>query len=280
MDERRRMQYLDAMGLDMYVPRFVLPAAKLPKRAQLPVATSPEPVSKQSSARENLLGEQRSSAPEIQHLERQSAVSAESATKVPQTHGSGAMVRGESVAEGILDAISPETVVKRVPAAEDKGVVVTPAPEPVQFSLGIWRGSNQLLAIESRQPQAALPTQGLLKNILLSKQLSLTSAKPEILNWPMFGGAGGEGGWEPASEMINAFLKARLEQQAAKVIWLLGKDAYGAVFGSVNHFQDDLGKCLALDQLPCLAVVLPSLTDMLTQPTLKAITWRAIRDLH
>lgn len=279
MDERRRMQYLDAMGLDMYVPRFVLPAAKLPKRAQLPVAASPEPASQQSSARENLLGGQRSSAPEIQHLERQNAVSAESAERLPQTHGSSAMVRGESVAEGILDAISPEKVVKRVPVAEDKAIE-TPASEPVQFSLGIWRGSNQLLAIESRQPQAALPTQTLLKNILLSKQLSLTSAKPEILNWPMFGGAGGEGGWEPASEMINAFLKARLEQQAAKVIWLLGKDAYGAVFGSVNRFQDDLGKCLALDQLPCLAVVLPSLTDMLTQPTLKAITWRAIRDLH
>lgn len=38
MNEQRRMQYLDAMGIDMFVPRFVLAGAALSSQCELPVA--------------------------------------------------------------------------------------------------------------------------------------------------------------------------------------------------------------------------------------------------
>lgn len=134
------------------------------------------------------------------------------------------------------------------------------------------------MVLDSRRPQAALPTQSLLKNIFASKNLSLNGSKPEIINWPMFGGTSGPQGWSAASEMVLAFLKARMERQASQFLWVMGKSAYAAIYGSPDQYEQHLGKITSLESLGVELVVLPSLSEMIEQPALKRTTWLAIRD--
>lgn len=252
MNERQRMAYLDAMGITMFVPRRVLPGARASVLAVLPQALSAEEVpSSDRHAQEVALPKQ-----EVVEAPRQiqAAVS--------------------DIMETFARPAGRAEVIPEPPVAAP-----TAAVEPaVQFSLSIWRPSPALMILDSRHAGGALPTQALLENILFAKGLSLPPGKPDILSWPP-AGMTATSGWGAAREMLQAFLQARLERQPAQYLWLMGESACSAVLAD-RPYHDNLGLAINLDMLASLAVVLPSLADILQQPSLKARTWAAIRALH
>lgn len=269
VNEQQRMQYLDLLGIDMFVPRWVLPAAKASVFAPLPearVSGVQEPVSPvaapsaASTLEASVAQPQRQTADELVSV---GAILSELGVKAPSAN-SEAKPRAE-----VIDG-NKSTLVSELSQSQ---------PLAVSFSLSIWRVSEQLMVLDSRLPKEALPTQALLQNILAAKQLRLASAKPEIINWPMFSGLDHSGGWDTASEMVCAFLRARLEQQAVKYLWLLGQDAYAAVMAGPENYSADLGRLQSHDEFATALVFLPSLADMLKTPELKRLTWHAIRDL-
>ncbi len=248
------MQYLDVLGVDCFVPRWVLPGAKPSTQAQLPVALkSVAPVSASTAVTESIV-----------------------AVAVPEPQGAPVHV-GSIIEELTGNPAHTEKAVK--PTEEQKPDESVEAQAAVQFSLSIWRVSDRLLILDSRLPKEALPTQALLNNIVKAKGWQLSSTKPEVLNWPMFSGFNQGGGWTEASELVSAFLHARLDHQPAKYLWLMGSSAYASVVAQPNAYQNALGHSTDNTELGSLMVVLPSLADMLKNPELKRLTWEAIRDL-
>lgn len=247
MNERRRMEYLDAMGITMFVPRRILSGARASATAELPVLPPEE--------------DQHPGEPEI-------AVAP--VAEVPQ--------QIEATVSGLMETLARTAdLVAVAPAVPDVSSAAV-VESPVQFALSIWRPSPALMILDSRDAGGALPTQALLANILRAKGLALPASKPDILAWPPAGMAPTPG-WTAAREMLQAFLQARLERQPAQYLWLMGESACRAVLAD-RPFNESLGLVVNLDSIAGLAVVLPSLADMLQQPELKARTWAAIRAHH
>lgn len=256
MNERQRTQYLEAMGIQTFVPRRVLPAAATPRQAPLP---------------------QTPKQPEV-NTERQPA-----AATAPATANRGEPRAAGGMVSGIMGELQERT--KRTPAATAeqsapaKKVLAAlddnPSEQAVHFALSLWRVSPSLLVIDSHQSKQALPTGTLLKNILFAKGLRVDLSRPEVITWPMVGGNGG--GWLQAREMVHAFLQARLERQPLASMWLMGEAAYCAVCIGDEGYQQCIGQLRDLSSFACVATVLPSLADMLRNPSLKAPVWQAIK---
>jgi hypothetical protein len=254
MNERQRMEYLEAMGITQYVPRWILPAARLSSQLVLP-ATELE------------------SAPKLDVIEAAQPQNVPVAEPSPAPVAIGDLV--ETFVRQPVSLAEPSPVAERSPVAEASVIEAEPV---AQFALSIWRPAPSLMIVDTRHAGQALPTKGLLDNILLAKEISPSHTKPDILLWPPAGG-GPTPGWSAAREMLHAFLHARLERQPAQYLWLMGESACRAILPD-HPYEENLGRAINLDSLATLAVVLPSLADMLLQPALKARTWAAIRSLH
>lgn len=257
------MQYLDVLGIDMFVPRWVLPAARSSLQAALPTALSDHETavaghpSATASTRisQDPVGIERSSSPQAS--------------------------TNRSV-ENIIGDLSDKTRVTDLADRTQNPIaakVQAEVEESVAFSLSIWRVPERCWILDARAVGEALPTQALLSNILTAKQWRLADGKPEILNWPMFSGHGYSGGWDAAGEMVKAFMQARLTQFPVENVLLMGRDAFVSFNGNPDKFTDMVGQSLQLDDLGVCAIVLPSLADMLKKPALKRAVWNAIRDL-
>ncbi len=250
MNERQRMQYLEAMGITMFVPRWILPRARM--SAQLAVAE-----------------------PEVEEVEKPPVESASAPSQPAELPAAPRPV--QAAVNEIMDNLRPQTRSEASPI-EESAPARAASEQPVQFALSIWRPVPALMILDTRHTGQALPTHALLENILRAKEVALPPAKPDILLWPP-AGVTSASGWGAAREMVQAFLQARLERQPARYLWLMGESACHAVLPD-HPYQDNLGRAINLDSLATLAVVLPSLADMLLQPELKAHTWAAIRSLH
>lgn len=251
MNERIRQEYLDALGIIQFVPRRILAGAKASEPAVLPELEEPEL--------------EAGNLPPIQEVALpQRQMAAESSTpKIAVSDLVQSIVR------------SPDATPTPANPASDKAIE---AEIPARFALSVWRPCASLMILDSRQPGDALPTRALLHNILLAKSVTLGGGAPDVLSWPPPGLTQALG-WSAAQDMVSAFLQARLDLQPAQYLWLMGESAYRAVISPTGSYADDLGKTINVDQLGTLAVVLPSLADMLQRPELKACTWAAIRSL-
>ena len=257
MNERLRMEYLDAMGITMFVPRRVLPCARASVAAMVPLA-----VPQVADAEEPRIPESLHPTAEIELKQ-----------EIPDNP--------RPIQTSVNDIMETFTRPARPAEVMPPPAVVAPtgaAEPPVQFALSIWRPSPALMILDSRHAGGALPTHALLDNILRAKGLASRLSKPDVLIWPPAGMAPMPG-WDAAREMLQAFLQARLERQPAQYLWLMGESACSAVLAG-RSFADSLGLAINLDNLASLAVILPSLAEMLQQPSLKARTWAAIRTHH
>lgn len=243
--EIQRREYLQAMGIVQYVPRWILPGAKTSVHLAPPVE-QPLPVA-----------------------EPPAEMPAPAAPRVLET-----------VVTGLVDALAPARK-PRLPAEEKpvESAAAAAAAAAPHFALSIWRPSAALMVIDSRPSGQALPTDALLHNMLRAKGIATAPAAADVLRWPPLAGQATDT-WAAASEMTLAFLQARLELQPAAYLWLLGECAYRAVVAAGKPYGESLGQALNLESLGTLALVLPSLSDMLRQPHLKAVTWSAIRAHH
>jgi hypothetical protein len=246
MNELQRMQYLDAMGIDMFVPRFLLSNALLPRQAELPadaVFAPPQIVLEDSEAR--VLPERAAVVNRIVNLD----FTQDNLT--PIAHD--------------IETLKDEPV-KNIPP--DTARVQT----TVQFSLALWRIDSEVMVVDSRRPRSALPTEALLANILFQLNvLRQPLPRAEFLNWPM-PGTGGNHGWDAAREMVQAFLEGRLSSNPIKRLVIMGAEAGNAILEKEVDCQTEAG--FAGQAFGAEAMLLPSLADMLYQPELKKIAWK------
>ena len=271
MNELTRMQYLDAMGIDMFVPKVCLPHAKassqcvLPSAELLPVASNEpslgvddhaagasSPVSV-ANVLADLRGEKQQAERELQR------------EPVPASNHVVNKVN-EAVASSLIPSSSAS--------------IVMPELIPAHFTLGMWRVEPHLQIIDSRLDGDALPTDILLRNVLTRHYL-LPQAMPaqEILHWPLPGVALTDTSWNAAHDMVISFLEGRLSANPVSAFLVFGEDAFCALMGETANFAESLYQSVTVDTFATEVIVLPSLRSLLHNPLEKKQLWPILQRL-
>jgi hypothetical protein len=278
MNELQRQQYLDAMGIDTYMPRWILPAAPapvacdvsfLPLLLEAPLAGIDASVDTavdtgvenrvESRADPRVAMPAPHAAPAVAATAPRPVLDVLLATGVAATPAIAAATRGEST-----------------PTAEPLA-----APQPaVEFVLSVWRVSPQLMVIDTRKAQLALPTDALLGNILLALGYPPQPLPPaDILRWPPANSPSIGKTAADAREWLDTFLEIRLHADPVQHLLLMG-EACLYILPEGSDYETLLGHAVELPALQTTAVVVCGLSDMLLEPLRKRQTWQALQPLR
>lgn len=273
MNEVRRMQYMEAMGIEMFVPRVVLPNAAESSQCTFPAELEPlSPPSEGVGIRHQLLGEsaQVVQQPAKAHLTEEPKQSSEPTTMPPS-------INWEDKVEDLKSQPTPAIVVSDDKTALDGTVAVE--FEQVSFVLHIWQ-LDDVMVIDSHRPGEALPTETLLTNILISTGLlPVRLPTAEVLAWPLVNSRPQDQAWSAARQMVNAFIEGRLSQKSTKRILLFGEEAFKALAEEDQNYETLCFKLIELNDLSVQCIVLPSLATILYEPVLKRNVWQSLQVL-
>ena len=258
MNELVRMQYLDAMGIDSFVPRMVLPAARISAACELPVA----------------LVDYQPATEFIDPLEQdvsQPATPSPKTTAIVQQLLSAGEPAPASVATS-KPAVSSGLTLQELLAAKPK--------KQLRFILTVWQLANGVVFIDTKEPKAALPTSALLGNIIKGLYPSESIPKPDSIHWPLMeASVAQDNALNEAREMTHAFLASRFEVTTPTLLIVMGRVASDMVITAPQSDSGAMafGESASPSHLPCAAVYLPSLAELLREPTLKYAIWPAVK---
>ncbi|HEY7772042.1 MAG TPA: hypothetical protein VIC26_02585 [Marinagarivorans sp.] len=266
MNELIRMQYLDAMGIDSFVPRKILPAAPTSVLCELPVAVECEVLSPDLDVAVNAHAAQPQQASAATEAIMHELLSPADGEPVTVAKSKRAGTAGEMSLQQLLAA--------------------KPAPQ-LRFSLSLWQLNNGVVFVDSRELKGALPTTKLLDNIVKVVFPGEILPRPDVINWPLDASTGvraNGNGLHDAREMTQAFLASRFEQKAPKLLVIMGESAGRVILTPPNaldsqsekHEAPQWGVATQAEHLGCSIVTLPSLADLLRQPLLKRHIWPAL----
>ncbi|TQV80032.1 hypothetical protein FKG94_10180 [Exilibacterium tricleocarpae] len=254
MDDYQRQTYLQHLGVDSYSPRWLLPGAAPSRACPLPPAgaASAAPVS---------------AAPVL------------SPSPVAEAASTAAV---EPVAAPVANPTEINPPATAPVADPPRQTAVAPvAAEVPRFALTVWRIGTELLVIDSREAQLALPTDRLLANIVAALGYRLPQLpKAQVLRWPVLENGAADQGEQEAREMVQAFLQAQAARQPLTHLLVMGETAARYVLDQSVPFVDILGTAMPVAPLSAAAIVVPSLAAMLQDPAQKAVTWRAVQPLR
>lgn len=285
MHELARQHYLEAMGIQTYMPRLVLPAAPIPMQCDLSgLDREGSPSAPASEAVHRLLAES-VGAEGGRNAGEAAITSSERNTAVTDTQGSAkASTAGAQSVNELLASMGTLPAQARNTKPEPKAAAVATAAPIVPLSVSLWQFAG-LIVLADRHPEQALPVNLLLKNILvaLGRTRDKTDA-PEVLKWPLEGVPVAQAG--PALTYFSSIILARrLPDQETTLLCfgaqiseqLLSSDAVTAdsETGGISHGELTLS---GSDKIP--AIALPSLEDILRTPSLKPAVWQALAKLR
>lgn len=244
MPEAKRQHYLEAMQINVWVPRVQLPYAAMSAfDKQIHTDTTPQIIKKQDIA--------------------------------PIDSATESMITIDDVTPAIQQTVITEPPVVVTTATKDTTEVVTP-----RFSLQLMQAGNCLLLIELPTGEAFQmrdPAYQLLRNILRAAKLPDSPQwLADVIHWPLFKQASIPQGAKEAQEFLQSFVSTYQEQSPnCNCLWLIGLPAirFTASLNEENYYQapiiDGIGKTL----------IVPSLELLIEAPQHKEPLWHAIRDL-
>ena len=145
----------------------------------------------------------------------------------------------------------------------------------VQFAL--WQPTDDLLICSSVEGSLPDPEQILLLgNILLAMgQGAGQLPQMDIVEWPPYPNARGDS--DEVREFLATLIKARIDSKSAKTLLLMGDAAAEWLLTSDEKAATANGQVSIFGQITALLV--PSLREMIEQPSSKRKTWQTIRFL-
>jgi len=266
MDEYHRQTYLDALGLEQYVPRWLLPLAPEPRACVRP----PVVPAREAESREQ---------PESSSRADLSPSSQPQAESRPQPQAQAAMRQLE---EGFRTASEPGLETPEGPTEALPGQD-QPHETPEPFSLSIWRSPLPLLVLDARQPRAAMPTGRLAANLLgaIARFSGWSLAKDQVWEesfaWPSVHNPAVPLSAADARAELEAWLEADLGQQPVRHLLLMGEPAARHLLPRGQSYTDCLWQTIQLADFSPPALVAPSLLELLRDPTLKRRLWLALQ---
>lgn len=251
MHEIRRQQYLDALGIDSYMPRVLLPWAPAPRRI-----SPPEIVVEEAPVRD-----------------RAAAPAPEARVESSPT----------PVAEVLRDMTRAQPAMEKKPAREALSLV-RERPRPVAtVHLHLWRPLPGYFILDDCPPGTALPTHRLLANILraLTGQ-AVNPGNPERVRCPINEQLASHYGEEDVRRELQAWFVEAYARQPAQQVWLLGPAARWFLPSGAEIRDSQFTRvALTLEEAGAegeiQALIAPSLSDMLQDAALKAPLWQAIK---
>ncbi|GLS25218.1 hypothetical protein [Marinibactrum halimedae] len=305
VNEAQRLTYLEAMGVDQYLPRRRLPGAPAPIQAEWrpewlhQLNRSDQSASPVTSARA-----------ETESLKTGSPANTALSTTKPSTskaeisvhpvtnqavvlndgaprsdNRAGVPKAADEVVTDILSEFTPSAQDKMQGRASKAQSLKSPpvsdsAAGNLRFSLSVWRVNDDVLVIDSRHSELALPTETLLRNILRAMGYPPELPRSEVIKWPLIKGTKHDQSESAAREMMQAFLDEQFLLQPGKFIFLMGRDAVRVTVEETNDFESLLGQSIAISDFDVTALVMPSLVELLQSPKMKSIVWQALTPLR
>lgn len=251
MNELQRTEYLMALGVTSYMPRFRLPLAPEPVQAPLPppVDETPEPPAAAAVM-----------------------ASVASVTEPALVRPAPAPEQIPEVAPEVGRVIGSITAETRVAPAPARPAAVKPPERSVSpFVLNCWWLGEELLAVDSREPGTALPVETLFGNIARALGWHQLAKERDKLKWPLaenpFAAAAGA---SDARDTCSSWLEAACSRKPVKSIWLMGSQAQE--FCAPVPLEQEVS-----DWQGVRVIAMPSLTELLTEPLRKRDLWQLLR---
>lgn len=253
LTEPRRRAYLNAMQVVQWLPRGELPFAALSRPDVL--ADPLEPVEPT---------EARDLPPSVRAV----SVSTPESAPVPRVERPRVDIPRPAVAKP-----SP------APAAEPAAAPAKPGVPAPRFALQLLRAGRCLVlaelptgdAFQSRDPGYLL-----LKDMLRAAGLpDSPQLVGEPVRWPLLARGSLDQGPQAATDFVQGFIAAQLEEAPCACVWLIGLPAlrFAAGCDEAAFYQE-----VAIDGL-CDGWALPGLETLMDEPMRKADVWQAMRRL-
>lgn len=263
MNELQRQMYLSALGVDTYMPRWHLPFAAVSSECVLPNLTSVH-----VSEKDHFYISPENAAPDIS-LQVESAQILTAVTSI------------NSLIVDFLEANKAEKP-KLVRAPEVSPLNLTTASNVSlavgAFSLSVWRPNENLMIIDSRNTKLALPTELLLRNMLLHLYpREMIELKGEVLRSPMVESGFGKSTINDVCTELQTWFSVQCEIRPIKYLWLMGSNATTYLLPHECEKDQYLWHSVLLDDSQVNALILPSLNELLRQPFLKKQLYSAIK---
>ena len=290
MNEQRRAHYLEAMGLDTYVPRWRLPNACSPVACELAFE---EPVPQTADSDKSLRAVTETGvASDV--LSTDQARSPGSSLSSPLSNSlsrslskdlsnvladlSGSKTTRSSVLGD--DANSADSVTQNASeSASESGLGHEHAE--AKFHLGLWYTDTGLQVLDSREEGDALPIEVFLSNVLVGNGLIHSALPPmETQNWPFPGALEKERTWKAACIMLSDFFQARFQHSPARAILAFGEDAAKSILGEDLDFAERRFSSCVSENYNLPVYILPALREFLYEPDLKRALWEAFSPLR
>ncbi|BFM10431.1 hypothetical protein R50072_05840 [Simiduia litorea] len=258
MQEMARQQYLEAMGIQTYMPKWVLPSAPLPLQCDLASLT-------------------------IEQVDSAPALNASSATLTANQSCTADSVSAPEAVGDLLQSMLASAKVAESAKAPSKIANLSLLAKQQQsekleaFAVNLWQFTG-LIVVADRQVQKALPVNVLLKNILIALGRSIADAqKPEVIKWPLEGLSAAQSG--PADTYLKSILLARRFAGQATSLLCFGDMSSRNLLNQDTplYAQTQVGLS---DTEAMPAICLPSLEALIETPEMKASVWAAISHLR
>lgn len=280
------MQYLDALGIETFVPRVLLANAKSSRQCvfEEPAAVAELSVDKHHS--ENFSDPTESSL----HPQTVATLSQGLSAVLSDLEQGKTTAKASQHSPGeILAEPEGETSSKEAAPAEpfpqktqpgEFGFSKLPDVEErdARFNLALWLIDSQVQVIDSQQAEDALPTEILLNNILIATGLLNTSLpKAEFQRWPLNIKQSKDKSWSAAAAMLYDFLSYRFDAKPVKGLIVFGEDAASAIFQGQLVFDHHIYQAMHSDKYQKPVLILPALRDLLYNSSQKRNLWSAIQ---
>lgn len=259
MNELQRQAYMEAMGVDCYMPRLQLPGAAVSQLCVLPEV--PVSIVAEKTAQSEV-----SDAPADSTQLRAASSGASRAIQAMFDQPPNA----EAPAQG-SNASSIEEAADFIKSAATKKQTVP------SFNLSILRGANIML-IDNAIPGHIDPNSymQLLQNLLFALGMGKQQLSLDAFSWPMSHNSQIDQSKSAAIQTLEAFLNKRVEQDDIAYLVLMGETA-------IQYLDVELAAIEGLGKharLPVQCVQIHSAGLMLDQPLLKAEAWEQLQPLY
>jgi len=255
LPENLRQEYLNAMGIDSYFPRLLLPGAPPPRRCEWPQAWKQQALPQPEAVPEPVTGRQ--------------AVPGEEPVVPP-------------VAELAPSprVVAPTSPVPEAPPAEpaDTGTAGKTVEE-ARFQTVFIRINDDLCAI-NLMPYVGQRQLAGVHRALLGNMLSAAGINPESMQvddapfrWPLTEGVRMDSSKQAARAALTAYLEQKCAGRPFTQLLVMGELALSAMA------DEDAGQAFLQGQ-PWLTVFTRSLDEILNRPQLKQEVWLRLRTLR
>lgn len=262
MHELQRHQYLNALGIDSYMPRVLLGYAPAPRACELPVFD------------DNQIETRPATTALVTPAQPDSEVDVSST-------GAAAPTDIAATLNNALKSLDNDRPRRNIEQISEN----LTAPKPQQgvsiMHLHFWRPLPGLLIVDEHEAASGFPKETLLSNILmLTRQLSLDGASGERVRIPHSQELANLYSKDELGDELHAWLEAEVTNNGITELWVLGSTLASILMSrqepAIKPFQRGRLNLLASVSPAVDVCILPSLTNILKEPSLKRALWHCL----